>query len=320
MRLNVSRCWFRIYKATINLLFSVLIIFSNACSKDEPAQKIDLSKRESVGTRKQESVVTYAYLPQYSHSVSFQRHHPLVEYLEKETALNIKQVFPDTFDEHIRMVEQGKIDISYSNPFVYIKIAHRAKAKAFARTIEVYGKDYFRGQIVCRSDNETIRTISDCRGKRWIAVDPSSAGGYIFALGHFARFGIFKDDFSEIAFAPGPGGKQEKVVLAVYAGRYDIGSVREGTLDIVSDKVDISQIRVIAHTQWYPGWVYAHRSGLAQEIVDKIKTALYALDSSIEPHEIVLKAAKITAVVSASDSEFDPVRELASQIDTDDHY
>ena len=37
--------------------------------------------------------------------------------------MNIKQVFPDTFDEHMRMVGQGKIDISFSNPFVYVGLA-----------------------------------------------------------------------------------------------------------------------------------------------------------------------------------------------------
>ena len=66
-------------------------------------------------------------------------------------------------------------------------------------------------------------SISDCRGKRWIAVDSTSAGGYLYALGHFAAHGIQKSDFSEISFAPGPGGKQEGVVLAVFAGKYDIG-------------------------------------------------------------------------------------------------
>ncbi|MBW1740533.1 MAG: phosphate/phosphite/phosphonate ABC transporter substrate-binding protein [Deltaproteobacteria bacterium] len=288
-----------------------------ACSKEEPAQKIDLSKREAVGIREEEDVITYAYLPQYSHTVSYQRHYLLVEYLKKETGLNIKQVFPDTFDEHMRMVGQEKIDISFSNPFIYVKIAHRYGARAFARTVEVYGKENFRGQIICRADNKKIRTLEDCKGKRWVAVDPSSAGGYLYALGHFIDHGISKEDFAEIAFAPGPGGKQEKVVLAVYAGKYDIGSIREGTLNVVADKIDINQIRVIAHTKWYPGWVYASRRGLEQEIVDKIREALVSLDYDNPEHKKILDIADIIGVVPSEDLEFDSIRDLAAKVGID---
>lgn len=200
--------------------------------------QVDLSKKAEVSVQKDSYIVTYAYLPQYSHRVSYERHNPMIEYLKRETGLPIKQIFPDTFDEHMKMVGQGKLDISFSNPVAYVKMAHRYGTKAFARIIEQDGRAEFRGQIICRRDNMAIQTLEDCKGKRWIAVDPTSAGGFLYPLGHFYDHGIRKEDFAEIAYAPGPGGKQEKVALAVYAGKYDIGSVREGTLEVVSDKID----------------------------------------------------------------------------------
>ena len=294
-------------------LFLCLSLFQS-CDREEPAKKVDLTKKEQLSVRQEENVVTYAYLPQYSHTVSYQRHHPLVEFLSQQTGLNIKQIFPDTFDEHMKMVGQGKIDISYSNPFIYLKIAHRYAARAFARTLEIYGQENFRGQIICRADNLRIQGIADCRGKRWIAVDPTSAGGYLYPLGHFLEHGLKKEDFSEIAFTPGPGGKQEKVVLAVYAGKYDIGTIREGTLTVVADKIDINEIRVIAHTRWYPGWVYAARSDLKTEIVQIIKNALLKLDYNQTEHKRMLDAADIVGFIPSEDEDFDPVRELAARI------
>ena len=65
----------------------------------------------------------------------------------------------------MRLVDQGKIDISYSNPFIYVKIAQRFGARAFARAVEVYGNKDFRGQIICRADNQSIQSIADCRGR-----------------------------------------------------------------------------------------------------------------------------------------------------------
>jgi phosphonate transport system substrate-binding protein len=296
------------------LTLCIWLVCLSGCSQEEPAQKVDLTKKEQVAVREERNVIIYAYLPQYSHTVSYQRHHLLVEFLRQETGLNIKQIFPDTFDEHMKMVGQEKIDISYSNPFIYIKIAHRYEARAFARTVEVYGRKNFRGQIICRADNRLIQTLADCRGKRWIAVDPTSAGGYLYPLGYFVTHGLTKDAFSEIAFAPGPGGKQEKVVLAVYAGKYDVGTIREGTLNVVADKIDINEIRVIANTPWYPGWVYAARADLQAAIVEKVRQGLLKLDHHQNQHRQILGAADITGIIPAKDADFDPVRELAAAV------
>ncbi|MGE5838958.1 MAG: phosphate/phosphite/phosphonate ABC transporter substrate-binding protein [Deltaproteobacteria bacterium] len=287
------------------------------CSPDEQPVQVDLSKKAEVSVQKDSYLVTYAYLPQYSHRVSYERHNPLIEYLKKETGLPIKQIFPDTFDEHMKMVGQGKIDISFSNPVAYVKMAHRYGTKAFARIIEEDGRAEFRGQIICRRDNIDIQTLEDCKGKRWIAVDPTSAGGYMYPLGHFYDHGIRKEDFAEIAFAPGPGGKQEKVVLAVYAGRYDIGSVREGTLEVVSDKVDISEIRVIATSRWYPGWLYSGRKGLAPEVVERIGKALLSLRMDNPDHQKIFKAGHMTGILPSGDQDYDSVRELLVKVGMD---
>lgn len=291
----------------------LIVVVLAACSDPEPVKEVDLKHREEVTFRARKGEITYAYLPQYSHSVSYQRHHLLVEYLAETTGLKIRQVFPDTFDEHMNMVKQGLIDISFSNPFIYVKLADRFGARAFARVVEEGRGANFRGQIIIRKDNPDIKTLQDVKGEHWLAVDPSSAGGYLFALGHFLKNGIKKEDFAEIAFAPGPGGKQEKVVLGVYAGRYGVGSIREGTLEVLGDAIDLSRIRVLATTQWYPGWVYAARKGLDQSVVDKISRAMTALTLAETTQRQILENARITQIIPARDADFNPVRELARQ-------
>ncbi len=258
----------RLNRAVVLLLLLVLL---SSCTQGEEPAYVDFSKREEIGFEEAPKTITYAYVPQYFHRVSFERHHPLIEYLKRETGLPIRQIFPDSFDDYIKMASQRKIDISFANPFIYAKVAKRYGVRAFARIIELDGRESFRGQIICRKDNKEIRTLGDCKGKRWVAVDASSAGGYLYALGLFFEHGILKKDFSEITFMPGPGGQQEKVALAVYNGRYDIGSVREGMLDLVADKIDLSQIRVLAHTPYYPGWMYAHRKELDPKVLSTVK-------------------------------------------------
>ena len=298
------------------LVFFVLACLLLAgCGDDEPVKQIDLSKREEITVIKPPAAVTYAYLPQYSHTVSYRRHHRLVEYLSQATGLTIRQVFPDTFDEHMNMVGRGEIDISFSNPFVYVEIAKRYGAKAFARIVEGAGEINFRGQVICRADNPRIKTVADLKGKRMIAVDPYSAGGYLYPLAWLLEQGLHKKDFQEIAFAPGPGGKQEKVVMAVYSGKYDLGLIRERTLPILANKIDLNQIRVLAYSRWYPGWVYAARRGLDPDILAKIKKALLALNWNDPEQRKILEKARFTGIRSATDADYEAVRRLAESVE-----
>ncbi|MEF2232326.1 MAG: phosphate/phosphite/phosphonate ABC transporter substrate-binding protein [Pseudodesulfovibrio sp.] len=294
-------------------LLALAALACGGCGDDEPVIRVDLEKRERLTAPKPKDAITYAYLPQYSHTISFQRHRALLEYLRTTTGLPLRQIFPDTFDEHIKMVQRGEIDISYSNPFVYLQMAS-AGATAFARSVEPSGKPDFRGQVICRSDNPTIKSLADCKGKRVIAVDPGSAGGYLFPLGLFYDHGIRLSDFKQVEFAPGPGGKQEKVVLAVHAGAYDIGMIRNGTLDVVAGKIHRGDIRVLAETRAYPGWVYSARQGLDPDVVAVIANAMFALDISNPVQAAILEAAGMQGIIPARDADYDPVRDLVRKL------
>jgi phosphonate transport system substrate-binding protein len=300
-------------KVFLLLLPTIFLLFS--CRESEEPVKVSLDKRQEITFKQLSPAITYAYLPQYSNTESFQRHHRLVEYLSEQTGLTLRQVFPETFDNHINMFGQGKIDISFSNPFIYVKLAKRYGARAMARIVEADGRAEFRGQIIARKDNSDIQSIEDCNGKSWVAVDPSSAGGYLFPRGLFIDHGLTLNDFKEVVFA---GGRQENVILGVYAGLHDIGSIREGSLNVVKDKIDINQIKVIASSSWYPGWVYAYSSRLSQDETDRIKEAMLKLDYKNNPqHRLILDAAKFIGFVPSDDRDFDQIRELSKKLGLD---
>lgn len=297
----------------LRFLFLLLLFCLAACAEEEPVVKVDMSRVESVSPPGAAEAITYAYLPQYSHAVSFERHRRLLEYLRHKTGLSLRQIFPNTFAEHIRMVERGEIDISFTNPFVYISLA-RHGSEAFARIVEAEGGADFHGQVIVRADNPAIGRLEDCRGKRLIAVDPNSAGGYLYPMGLFFEHGITRDDFQEVTFATGSGGRQEAVVLAVYAGAYDVGTIRKGTLEVVRDKIDLAQIRVLAETRPYPGWVYSVRRGFDPAAREKIEKALLALKITSHEDAKILSAAGMVGIIPARDADFDPVRKLVSTL------
>lgn len=297
--------------ARVLILFFLAIL--PACTENEPVVKVDMTRVESAAPLGPAAAITYAYLPQYSHSVSFERHRRLLEYLRHKTGLSLRQVFPNTFAEHIKMVERGEIDISFTNPFVYITLA-KLGSDAFVRIVEPDGGANFQGQVIVRADNPDIKRLEDCRGKRIIAVDPNSAGGFLYPFGLFYEHGITQKDFQEVAFATGAGGRQEAVVLAVYTGAYDVGTIRKGTLDVVRDKIDLEQIRVLAESRPYPGWVYSVRKGFDPASTDKIARALQDLSMSRRDDAVVLSAAGMIGIIPTRDGDYDSIRELIRRL------
>ena len=69
------------------LLLPVLIC--TGCSEEEPAVRVDLSRRQEITLTQTAKSITYAYLPQYSHSISYERHWRLVQRLAESPVLPI---------------------------------------------------------------------------------------------------------------------------------------------------------------------------------------------------------------------------------------
>ena len=116
-------------------LVTLACLLTIACEPQEKPLTVDLSQREPLRLAEDPEAVTYAYLPQYTHRASHQRHHLLVAYLQRQTGRKFRQVFPDSFDRHLEMIGQGRIDISYSNPFFYITANGRYGSHAFAAAL-----------------------------------------------------------------------------------------------------------------------------------------------------------------------------------------
>jgi phosphonate transport system substrate-binding protein len=101
----------------------------------------------------------------------------------------------------------------------------------------------------------------------------------------------------------------------VYTGAYDVGTIRKGTLQVVRDKIDLEQIRVLAESRPYPGWVYSVRKGFDPGTKDKIARALLDLSMSRHDDAPVLSAAGMIDIIPARDEDYEPIRTLVRRLD-----
>lgn len=241
-----------------------------------------------------------AILPLYSAITLFDRFDPLMRYLSRKTGYEFKLVIPKDFEDFFDIVKQGKVEFSYSNPYIYIQLADKGFLRAFANTLLQQTGDIFRGIIITHKDSP-IRTLSDLKGKKVMIVSYKSAGGFLAQKFFLYESGI--DVFKDLKLIDGK--RQEEVILNVYRKNVDAGFVRESAVDVLKEEIDLEKIRIIAHTPYIANWPFA-----ATKIADE-KVTLLVQKSLMELKDgAVLSAAQITGFKLVSDRDYGDLRKV----------
>lgn len=243
--------------------------------------------------------VKVAILPLYSAITLFDRFDPLMRYLTRKTGYEFKLVIPKDFEDFFDIVKQGKVEFSYSNPYIYIQLADKGFLRAFANTILPQTGDIFRGIIITHKDSP-IRTLNDLKGKKVMVVSYKSAGGFLAQKLFLYENNIdVSKDLSLI-----DGKRQEEVILNVYRKNVDAGFVRESALDVLEEEIDLGKIRILAKTPYIANWPFAATKNTDEKMIGLIQRNLLELKDGE-----ILRAAHLKGFKPASDKDFDTLRE-----------
>ena len=263
--------------------------------------------------------IKFAMSPRYANTVCFEMMGKLLQYLSEKTGQTFTQVFPKSYDDHLAMCKAGEVDVSYSNPIDYIKMAPKAgtrptgfKPLVIAVLPPPEGAEYW-GVILTRADSG-IEKIEDLKGKKGMFVAPSAVGGYLCQVAALKDKGI--DVKKDLDMIEAPSQKQDKAVMAVYNREIDYCFVRNEVLEVVKDRIDVAQIKTILETPKVPQWVIATSPNVDAGLVAKIQDALVALNANTPAQAEILKAAKTASWKSVTDPDFDSIRTLADKTDT----
>jgi phosphonate transport system substrate-binding protein len=165
----------------------------------------------------------------------------------------------------------------------------------------------FRGIIIARKD-KNINNLQDLKGKKLSFVDKDSAAGYVFQMLLLSKAGLdVRKDFTTLPFAK----KHDNVTMAVFSKAADAGGIREDDLDKMKDKVDLSQIRVVGYTDYFPNWPVFATPKLNKAAEARIKAALLKLKPNSPDSEKILGTARLTGFVAAADKNYDELRKAA---------
>ena len=253
------------------------------------------------------SEIKFAILPRLGPVELFNMFNPLAQYLSREADEKVSIVIPRDFAAFKSAIRSGQVDLGFATPLVYVQLRKELAIEPLAVASEPKGGTRFRGLIIARADSG-IRGLQGLRGKKLAFVDRDSAGGYLFQMRLLHKDGLSADDIVMLPFAK----KHDNVISSVFHRAADAGGIREDDLEKARNKVDVSQIRIIGYTDYYPNWPVFALPSLAGEKTARIRAALLKLKTNTRPAAATLGTAELTGFEPVSDSDYEQLREAAA--------
>ena len=231
-----------------------------------------------------------------------QRFAPLARHLAIATGREVVIRVPRDYDEHIKIVGRDETDIAFLGPASLLAIEERYGAKPLLGRLEVGGHRELRGHIIVRRDSP-LNSLTDLRGKRIAFGDPQSTMSHLVPKAVLRDAGIGDSDI----LAVGSVGSHDNIALAVLAGDYDAGAVK----DDIFDKYAARGLRSLAELPRVADHAFTASRRMPGETVERLRTALHGLRDSEAGRSILASIqGNLTAIAPAGAGDYDSLRRL----------
>lgn len=229
---------------------------------------------------------------------------PLAEKLSKELGEPVKLVVAKNFKSFWKGVQGKRYDIVHYNQYHYL-LSHKKLGYKVIAVNEEFGGSQIAGSLSVRKDSG-INSVSDLKGKTILFGGGKKAmGSYIAPTAILKQAGLKPGtDYTE-KFAKNP----PSAVIAVFNKAADAAGSGNVILKIkgVQKKIDVSQMKVLAESEGFIHLPWAVKGDMPADKAAKIQQVMISLKGS---DDAVLKAARVTNFVAASDADFGKVREI----------
>ncbi|MFV1997263.1 MAG: PhnD/SsuA/transferrin family substrate-binding protein [Acidiferrobacterales bacterium] len=216
---------------------------------------------------------------------------PTARYLSKAVPGYRFSILPLNLAEMQSAVGLARVDFVITNTGNYVDLESRyGISRILTLKNRRQGNPYteFGAVIFTRSDRENIKSLSDLKGRSFMAVSRDAFGGFQMAWRELTDHDIdpFRD-FKELRFSGFP---QDKIVHAVRSGEVDAGTIRTDTLErmAIEGKIELADFRILNprkksgfpfwhSTRLYPEWPFAKLKHTPDKLAQRVAVALLTL-------------------------------------------
>ena len=238
-------------------------------------------------------------------------------YIQQELGIRIEYVTDIAWQEREQLFDQGKIQILWLCGLPYVH-----KADSGADLVELLavpvpegtryaGLPIYFSDVVVRRDSR-FEAFGDLRGSVWAYNEPRSHSGFNVVRAHLATRAEADGFFSAVV----ESGAHTTSVRWVLNGLVDGSAIDSTVLEwLITERPELKrQIRVLASLgpSPIPPWVISAR--VPEDLRARLRDIL--LDMERHNHgRSVLAQGRIARFVSARDSDYDPIRQMARTAD-----
>lgn len=288
----------------------VLVCVIGGCGKSRTSARGNGDATQALGTP--ENPIKMAMVPSLDTKKLMASGEKLSELLKEETGLTFSVSVPTSYAAVVSAMGAEKVDVGWLSPIPYVIAHDQYDVEVILRTVR-NNSDKYWSFIIARTDTG-ISKLSDLKGKKFAYGDPVSTSGAIYPKHLLQTSGYDPETFFSNAIY---AGAHDKVVMAVYNKQVDAGAIYGGVVSDAREKVvetipDVmKKTKVIAKTIEIPNDTVSVRKGLPKDLVKKITDGLVNVAKSDEGRIAVMSLYGIDGFVSAKDSDYDSVREVA---------
>ena len=212
---------------------------------------------------------------------------PTADYLSGNIQGHRFEIVPLDFEEVDPAVQFGEVDFLLVNPGIYVNMEVKYRVSRIATLDNLVGNtphNVFGGVLFTRRDRRDINSLEDIRGKRLMAVDETSLGGFQMAWRELNAAGL--DPYRDVSLLEF-GGIHDRVVLAVLEGLTDVGNVRTNILERMASagRIDLRDFKIISprlhvefpfarSTRLYPEWPFSKLQHTPTPLAQLVAVAL----------------------------------------------
>jgi PAS domain S-box-containing protein len=185
------------------------------------------------------------------------------------------------------------VDVVLTNPGHFVALSHRYHLSAPLVTLVglegQHAPASFGGVIFTRADAAGINTLGDLAGKRIATADTQSLGGYQMQAFELLEGGVPLPPPGRLVLTGMP---HDKAFEAVLAGRAEVGFVRSGVLEAMTQegrldptlvkvihRQDLATFPYVSSTPLYPEWPVAVTPQVEDQLARRLTIALLNLQA-----------------------------------------
>jgi len=261
-----------------------------------------------------EEPLVMAVFPRHSVEITIRSFQPIADHLAERLKRKVELVTAPDYESFWNGVEQNRYHLVHYNQYHYVRSAKQYGYRVILKN-EEFGSDVLAGALFVHEEGG-IETPLDLKGRKIVfGGGPTAMMSTIVPTFLLRQAGLGDQEYTRDYTKNPPG-----AVFAAYYGHASAGGAGDIAIKSpnIADKIDTGKLRLLAKSDPLTHLPWAVSNRVNKTTAEKIRGILAELDQTDQGRQL-LAGAGLTALRTATDTEYDSHRSIIWQVLGEDY-